>query len=182
MADPVAHGVAFTVKRESSRKQKGNEMKRNISKNWALALAGVVVLGMGLAVQAEEAEGLEVTLEGEAVDLEQLESAIQDSADIDGVTVVKDEMTVAAPPPADLRTMGDKFDDVTIVAKAKAELMTHRSTSALQTAVESHNGEVTLTGVAQSESEKELAGKLVADINGVTGVKNEMTVEEVVVD
>ena len=45
----------------------------------------------------------------------------------------------------------------------------------------SRNGEVTLTGVAQSEAEKELAGKLVADIKGVTGVNNEMTVEEVVV-
>ncbi len=156
-------------------------MKRKVSSGWALALAGAVVLGIGLAVQAEEVEGLEVTLEGEAADLEQLESAIQDSADIEGVTTVKNEMTVAEPPPPDLRTMGDKFDDVTIVAKAKAELMTHRSTSALQTAVESHNGEVTLTGVAQSEAEKALAGKLVAAINGVTGVKNEMTVEEVVV-
>ena len=43
------------------------------------------------------------------------------------------------------------------------------------------DGEVTLTGVAQSEAEKALAGKLVADINGVTSVKNDMTVEEVVV-
>jgi len=45
----------------------------------------------------------------------------------------------------------------------------------------SRNGEVTLTGVAQSEAEKALAGKLVAAIKGVTGVNNEMTVEEVVV-
>jgi hyperosmotically inducible periplasmic protein len=156
-------------------------MKRNHWNRWALALAGAVVLGMGMAVQAEDVEGLAVTLEGEAADELQMEVALENAADIDGVTEVKNEMTVADPPPADLRTMGDKFDDVTIVAKAKAELMTHRSTSALQTAVESHDGEVTLTGVAQSEAEKELAGKLVAAINGVTGVKNEMTVEEVVV-
>jgi hyperosmotically inducible periplasmic protein len=156
-------------------------MKRNNWNRWALALAVVVVSGIGLVVQAEEVEGLAVTLEGEAADEGQMESALQDAADIDGVTEVKSEMTVADPPPPDLRTMGDKFDDVTIVAKAKAELMTHRSTSALQTTVESHDGEVTLTGVAQSEAEKALAGKLVAAIKGVTGVKNEMTVEEVVV-
>ncbi len=157
-------------------------MKRNHWNRWALALAGIVVLGSGMAVQADEHEGLAVTLEGEAADEEQMESALQDAGDIDGVIEVKSEMTVADPPPPDLRTMGDKFDDVTIVAKVKAELMTHRSTSALQTAVESHNGEVTLTGVAQSEAEKELAGKLVAAIHGVTGVNNEMTVEEVVVE
>lgn len=156
-------------------------MKRNHWNRWALALAGIVVLGMGLAVQAEDVEGLAVTLEGEAADEMQMEMALDNAAGIDGVTEVKNEMTVADPPPPDLRTMGDKFDDVTIVAKVKAELLTNRSTSALQTAVESHNGEVTLTGVAQSESEKALAGKLVAAINGVTGVNNEMTVEEVVV-
>lgn len=157
-------------------------MKRNHWNRWALALAGIVVLGLGMAVQADEHEGLAVTLEGEAADEEQMESALQDAGDIDGVIEVKSEMTVADPPPPDLRTMGDKFDDVTIVAKVKAELMTHRSTSVLQTAIESHNGEVTLTGVAQSEAEKELAGKLVAAIHGVTGVKNDMTVEEVVVE
>lgn len=156
-------------------------MKRKLSSGWALALAGLVVLGSGLGVQAEEVEGLAVKLEGEAADEKQLESALQDAADIDGVTKVKSEMTVADAPPPDLRTMGDKFDDVSIVAQAKAALLTHRSTSVLQTAVESHNGEVTLTGVAQSEAEKALAGKLVADIKGVTGVKNDMTVEEVVV-
>lgn len=157
-------------------------MKRNKRNRWALVLAGAVVLGMGMAVQAEEAEGLAVTLEGEAADEVQMEVALENAADIDGVTEVKNEMTVAEPAPADLRSMGDKFDDATIVAKAKAELMTHRSTSALQTAVESHDGEVTLTGVAQSQAERELAGKLVAAINGVTSVKNEMTVEEVVVE
>ena len=77
--------------------------------------------------------------------------------------------------------MGEKLDDASIVAQVKAALLTHRSTSALQTKVAARDGEVTLTGVAQSEAEKSLAGKLVADINGVASVKNEMTVEEVVV-
>jgi hyperosmotically inducible periplasmic protein len=157
-------------------------MKRKHRNRWALALAGAVVLGMGMAVQAEEIEGdLAVTLEGEAADEGQMESALEDAADIDGVTEVKSEMTVADPPPPDLRTMGEKFDDVSIVAHVKAALLTNRSTSVLQTTVESHNGEVTLTGVAQSEAEKELAGKLAANVNGVTSVNNEMTVEEVVV-
>jgi hyperosmotically inducible periplasmic protein len=154
-------------------------MKRNQWNRWALALAVAVVLG---AHAAEEATGLVVTLEGEAASMEQKEMAIDEAARIEGVAEVKSEMTVADPAPPDLRTMGDKFDDVGIVAQAKAALLTHRSTSAVQTTIASHNGEVTLTGVAQSEAEKALAGKLVAAIKGVTCVKNEMTVEEVVVE
>jgi osmotically-inducible protein OsmY len=37
---------------------------------------------------------------------------------------------------------------------------------------------VTLTGMAKNAAEKSLVTKLVTDIQGVTSVKNEMTVEE----
>jgi hyperosmotically inducible periplasmic protein len=157
-------------------------MKRNNWNRWALALAAAVVIGAGAVVNAEDVEGLAVTLEGEAADEMQMEVALENAADIDGVTEVKNEMTVADPPPADLRSLGDKFDDVAIVAQVKAALLTHRSTSVTQTAVESHNGAVTLTGIAQSEAEKDLAGKLVAAIKGVASVQNDMTVEAVVVE
>jgi hypothetical protein len=40
------------------------------------------------------------------------------------------------------------------------------------------NGEVTLTGIAKNDAEKALVTKLVTDIRGVTGVKNQMTVQE----
>ncbi len=124
-----------------------------------------------------------VTLTGEAADEVQKALTGEFAADIEGVTEVKNEMTVAATPVSEpeARTMGEKLDDMSITAQVKSALLTHRSTSAIQTKVASRDGEVTLTGVAQSEAEKTLAGKLVADIKGVTGVKNEMTVEEVVV-
>ena len=44
--------------------------------------------------------------------------------------------------------------------------------------IESKNGVVTLTGSAKNAAEKSLVTKLVEDVHGVTGVKNEMTVEE----
>ena len=122
-----------------------------------------------------------VTLQGEAGSLAQKELTGAYAADIEGVTEVKNELTVAAVPALEARTMGEKLDDMSITAQVKTALLTHRSTSAIQTKVVSRDGEVTLTGVAQSEAEKALAGKLVADINGVTSVKNDMTIVEVVV-
>jgi hyperosmotically inducible periplasmic protein len=48
----------------------------------------------------------------------------------------------------------------------------------LKTTVETRDGEVTLTGIAKNAAEKSLVTKLVADIRGVTGVKNRMSVAE----
>ena len=132
------------------------------------------------ATAVEVQDGV-VTLQGEAANEAQKTLTAEYAADIEGVTAVKNEMTVADPPVLAERTMGEKLDDMSITAQVKTALLTHRSTSAIQTKVVTRDGEVTLTGVAQSEAEKALAGKLVADINGVTSVKNEMTVEEVVV-
>ena len=57
-------------------------------------------------------------------------------------------------------------------------LLYHRSTSALNTKVETNNGIVTLYGKASNAAELNLATKLVNDVNGVKGVKNRMTIEE----
>lgn len=120
-----------------------------------------------------------VTLTGEAASEEQRALTADYAGDIEGVTEVKNELTVVEPLVPAERTMGEKLDDLSITAQVKTALLTHRSTSAIQTKVASRDGEVTLTGVARSEAEKALAEKLVADIKGVTSVKNEMTVEEV---
>ena len=56
-------------------------------------------------------------------------------------------------------------------------LLYHRSTSALNTKVETKSGVVTLYGKASNAAEKDLATKLANDVNGVKGVKNRMTIE-----
>ncbi|MFZ2961476.1 MAG: BON domain-containing protein [Candidatus Ozemobacteraceae bacterium] len=90
-------------------------------------------------------------------------------------------MTVAtaAPEPAE-RTAGEKIDDASIYAQVKTALLLHRSTSSINTRVESKCGEVTITGIAKNPAEKSLVTKLVTDIQGVTNVKNEMTIEEAI--
>ena len=119
-----------------------------------------------------------VTLKGEAASAAQKELTTEYAKDIEGVKQVKNEMTVAATPEMAERTAGQKIDDASVTAQVKTALSTHRSTSSLKTKVETRNGEVTLTGIAKNAAEKALVTKLVTDIKGVTGVKNEMTVDE----
>jgi osmotically-inducible protein OsmY len=117
-----------------------------------------------------------VTLQGEASSLAQKELTTEYAKDIDNVKSVKNEMTIAKNPAAPDATMGDKIDDASITAQVKSSLLSHRSTSALNTGVSTTDGVVTLTGVAKNDAEKSLVTKLATDINGVTSVINNMTV------
>ena len=119
-----------------------------------------------------------VTLKGEALNIAQKELTTEYAKDIEGVKEVKNEMTVAATPEPATRTNVEKVDDASITAQVKAALYNHRSTSSVKTKVDTRNGEVTLTGIAKNASEKSLVSKLVNDIQGVTSVNNQMTVEE----
>ena len=67
------------------------------------------------------------------------------------------------------------IDDATITAEVKVTLLSHRSTSAVNTHVETDKGVVTLTGKADNSAEKDLVTKLVEDIDGVKSVDNNMT-------
>jgi osmotically-inducible protein OsmY len=118
-----------------------------------------------------------VTLRGEASSTAQKELTTEYAKDIEGVKEVKNEMTLATVPEKVERTEGEKMDDASVTAQVKTALLTHRSTSAIKTKVDTRNGEVTLTGIAKNAAEKALVTKLVTDIQGVTNVKNEMTVE-----
>jgi osmotically-inducible protein OsmY len=73
-------------------------------------------------------------------------------------------------------TVGEKIDDASITAQVKMSLLSHRSTSALKTKVETTDGVVTLTGVTKNAAEKALVTKLVTDVNGVSSVVNNMTI------
>lgn len=119
-----------------------------------------------------------VTLKGEASSAAQKELTAEYAKDIEGVKEVKNLMTVAGAPEKAERTAAEKIDDASITAQVKVALSTHRSTSAVKTKVVTREGEVTLTGIAKNDAEKSLVTKLVEDVYGVTGVKNQMTVEE----
>ncbi len=132
------------------------------------------VNGRKTAVEVED--GI-VTLTGEASSTAQKDLTAEYAKDIEGVKEVKNEMTVAETPEKEARTAGEKIDDASITAQVKAALLMHRSTSSVKTEVQARDGEVNLTGIAQNAAEKALITKLVAGIQGVTSVNNEMTIE-----
>jgi len=126
-----------------------------------------------------------VTLRGEAINAAQKDLATEYANDVEGVKSVKNEMTVSkAPKKPGGKTMGEKIgdvvekiDDASITALVKMTLLYHRSTSALNTKVETNDGVVTMYGKASNAAEKDLVTKLVDDINGVKSVNNRMTIE-----
>jgi hyperosmotically inducible protein len=117
-----------------------------------------------------------VTLRGDAASQAQKELTTEHAKDVEGVKDVKNEMTVTKTSKK-TRTAGDKIDDASITAQVKMTLLTHRSTSALNTSVTTKRGVVTLSGKARNAAEKDLVNKLVNDLNGVKEVKNRMTIE-----
>jgi osmotically-inducible protein OsmY len=117
-----------------------------------------------------------VTLRGETTSRAQKDLMTEYTKDVVGVKDVNNEMTVTKTANTQ-RTVGQKIDDASITAQVKITLLYHRSTSAINTKVETRDGNVTLYGKAGSAAEKDLATKFTSDIDGVNSVNNRMTIE-----
>lgn len=120
-----------------------------------------------------------VTLQGKADSKAQMDLTIEYAKDVDGVKEVINEMTLDNAS----TTMGEKIDsmtetidDASITALVKTALLYHRSTSSINTTVQTDNGVVRLGGKASSAAEKDLTNKIVRDVHGVKKVVNKMTV------
>jgi len=137
-----------------------------------------------IATEIDVKDGV-VTLRGDTANQAQKDLTTEYVKDIDGVKEVKNEMTVAkTPKKPEEKTMGkkmsdigEKIDDASITALVKSTLMYHRSTSGLNTKVETNNGVVILSGKAKNKAEKDLATKFVSDVHGVKKVVNKMTAQ-----
>jgi osmotically-inducible protein OsmY len=92
----------------------------------------------GLNTTVDVQDGI-VTLNGEASSAAQKELAAQYAGDIEGVTAVRNKMTVVEAKEPEERTAGEKIDDASVVAQVKTALMTHRSTSGIKTKVEARS-------------------------------------------
>ncbi|MDO9264035.1 MAG: BON domain-containing protein [Desulfosalsimonadaceae bacterium] len=144
-----------------------------------------------------------VTLRGEATSEAQKDLATEYAKDVEGVKSVNNEMTVLTEPMKPggktmgqkmdamtdsvkaggktmgkkMEAMGESIDDASITAMVKSTLLYHRSTSAINTTVETRDGVVQLAGKAKNLAEKDLATKFVSDVHGVKMVVNNMTIE-----
>jgi hyperosmotically inducible protein len=119
-----------------------------------------------------------VTLKGQADSQAQKDLTGEYAKDIDGIKGIDNQMTIAqVPSKTDKDDKNSKIDDASITAQVKMAFLTHHSTSAFKTGVETNNGTVTLTGDAVNGAGKDMATKVAADINGVTNVVNNMTIK-----
>ena len=156
---------------------KGGRPAEN-SDAWLIAKVKTMLLfhqNVSALTEVNAKDGI-VTLRGKATSLAQKDLTTEYVKDVEGVKDVKNEMVVSVPSEK-AQTEGSEIDDASITALVKMALLSHRSTSALNTSVTTKNGEVTLSGKAGNAAEKDLATKLAKDVNGVKAVKNRMTIE-----
>lgn len=110
-----------------------------------------------------------VTLTGTVEDESHKLLAQETAANLPGVTKVDNQLATKA----EVTTLSA---DAWIVRKLRLALVFHRNVSASSTTITAKDGVVTLTGEAASSAQRDLTGEYAKDIEGVKGVKNEMTI------
>ena len=120
------------------------------------------------AVKAESKNGV-VTLTGTVADESNKVLAEETAASLPGVDRVDNKLATKAEAAA-------KNSDAWIGGKVKLALLFHRNVNARKTDVDVKVGVVTLKGEASSQAQKELTTEYARDVDGVTEVRNEMTV------
>ena len=73
-------------------------------------------------------------------------------------------------------TVGAYVDDTTITTQVKSRFISNNQVDFASIHVETLNGTVMLSGFAKNTSEKNAAGAIARDVNGVKVVKNEIAV------
>ena len=107
--------------------------------------------------------------------------AEQVAKDIDGIQRVDNQLQVNPDAERKERTEGNpslstSFSNATTTATIKSKLLWNSNTEGLDIDVTTNNGVVTLSGTAQSDAAKDLAGMLAKDTDGVHRVDNEIRV------
>ncbi len=115
-----------------------------------------------------DAENGVVTLSGSVHNADQKRLAEDTVRGISGVTTVRNELKVKSEP--------KESSDEWIALKVRSALLYHRNVSLMDTDVRVMDGNVVLTGTAESAAEKSLAGEYAADIQGVKNVDNQIKV------
>lgn len=120
------------------------------------------------AVKVKSKDG-SVTLTGTVSESSHKSMAEETVSSLPGVKSVSNQLTVTGQP-------ASPSSDTWIGEKVRGTLLFHRSVSYVDTKVSVVNGKVTLSGMADSEAQKQLTSEYTKDVSGVTEVDNQMTV------
>lgn len=121
------------------------------------------------------------TLSGEVESDVDRDLAEQVAKSIEGVEQVDNQLTVnpdakRKEQAAGTSSLSQSFSNATTTASIKSKLLWNSNTEGLDIDVTTNNGVVTLTGTAQSDAAKDLAGMLAKDTDGVHRVDNQIQV------
>ncbi|MBO1110882.1 BON domain-containing protein [Bordetella petrii] len=94
-----------------------------------------------------------------------------------GAGVLLGATAQAAEGEAPKQSMGEYASDAVITTKVKAAFVADETLSALDIAVETTSGTVTLTGSVGTEAEVEQAARVARDVEGVKQVQNDIKVD-----
>ena len=95
---------------------------------------------------------------------------------VSGITDVDNQIEIAADyrPTLPGGSYGERMDDANITAAVKSKLLWSKSTDGANIDVSTKMSVVTLTGAADSQADKEVAGKLAINTRGVSSIRNEL--------
>lgn len=178
LAEETVAGLPGVKRVDNKLESKGGNPAKN-SDAWIAMTAKTILMFhrnvSGARTDIEVKEG-NVMLRGQATSQAQKELTTEYVKDIEGVKDVKNEMIVEKAGKSPVEKVGETIDDVSITSQVKIALLFHRSTNVLKIKVSTNNGIVTVSGIAKNGAEKDLVTKLVNNIKGVKGLKNEMSI------
>jgi len=122
----------------------------------------------------------EATLSGTVDDEIKRDLAEEVALGVDGIDRVTNNIVVEpayeTAEESPQRTLWDATTDATTTAAVKSRLLWNRNVSGMDIGVSTEDGVVTLTGEVETSEEKDLAGELAENSQGVESVNNELTV------
>ena len=80
-------------------------------------------------------------------------------------------------PKGNSQSVGEYADDAGITAAVKSKLLVTKEVSSFDIQVDTHDGVVTLTGIADSKAHVEQAGRVAKSVDGVKSVDNRIIVK-----
>ncbi|WP_271408002.1 BON domain-containing protein [Pseudomonas sp. Q1-7] len=123
------------------------------------------------------------TLSGVVADEVHKELATDIALAVSGVDLVDNQIVVMSdyvpsePKPGMDRSYGVMVDDASITAAIRSKLRWSKQADGMTTSVKTRSGRVTLTGNADSQTDKQIAGRLASNTDGVLVVDNQLVVD-----
>lgn len=122
------------------------------------------------------------TLSGKVDEDVSRELAEQIALNVDGIEKVDNQIEIDAEymPARDAneRSYGEVIEDASITTIVKSKMLWSKHAPGLSANVDTKSGNVTLTGTADSDEAREIAGLLASNTHGVNAVENNLKVEK----